>query len=451
MSTQLRALADHYSTLQGNWHVSDRSGDYSRLVVPNGNSNEPFHRWFHMKEAFSHGLLARVVKDAGMQQAGCDLLDPFAGGGTSLLSALDLWSSPESTMHLTGIERNPLLWLVASTKVEAKLAGWSIHDQVLGAADAVIAQAKLKSSYEAPATPSATLNNRAYYSAEAVSQLYRTKDVIDNLSVAPQIKNVLLLALASAVEPSGKLRRDGRALRFEPKRIPIEPLVAFAARCRLIVEDLKNSPPLTSSALVDLGDGRRPDMSIDSSASVDLAIFSPPYPNNIDYTEVYKAESWILGCYDTVEDMKSQRLSTVRSHPSVNFGDDYWYQQGQYRARVDELVAPLLSAIPLDRYRHGRYRLVLGYVDDMLQVLERCAPLVRKSGRLVFVVGNSAHGSGDQRFVIAADVLIAALAEFVGWQVEEVRVSRKLSRKATSGALSRESVVSLVPPGGQHE
>jgi DNA modification methylase len=34
------------------------------------------------------------------------------------------------------------------------------------------------------------------------------------------------------------------------------------------------------------------------SADFDLILTSPPYPNNIDYSEVYKLELWLLGFID---------------------------------------------------------------------------------------------------------------------------------------------------------
>jgi hypothetical protein len=88
---------------------------------------------------------------------------------------------------------------------------------------------------------------------------------------------------------------------------------------------------------------------------------------------------------------------------------------------------------------------VRGYFDDMLQVFQSARKTIRRDGTLVFVVGNSVHGMGEDRFVIAADLLMAALAQTAGWVVEEIRVARWTTRRGSGGDFLRESVVCLTP------
>ncbi|MEV0662171.1 hypothetical protein ACIBI3_34180 [Actinomadura luteofluorescens] len=173
-------------------------------------------------------------------------------------------------------------------------------------------------------------------------------------------------------------------------------------------------------------------------------VFSPPYPNNIDYTEVYKIEAWALELYGNSLEMKAQRLSTLRSHPSVLFPEKYNYQENPAtRREIELLINPILAAVPEDRYQRGRKQVIVGYVDDMLSVLTNLRRVAAQNCSCAIVVGNSVHGSGESRYVIAADLVLSRLAELAGWAVEEIRVARNLRRRAADVDHLRESVIIL--------
>jgi adenine-specific DNA methylase len=289
-----------------------------------------------------------------------------------------------------------------------------------------------------------TLNNEKYFPRQNVKDLVALRHAIDNVN-DEVARSVLRVCLASSVEACSQLRRDGRALRYAPQRAPRPALPVFTDRVASALQDLTFTEPSTASGHIHFGDGRNPP-AIVGEESYDWIIFSPPYPNNIDYTEVYKTEAWVLGCYGSAEDMRRQRLSTIRSHPSVRFDLEYSYRGLEIAPKVDEIVEPLIEAVPDDRYASGRREVIRGYADDMFATLRRCRDLIAKTGRLVFIVGNSAHGSHKaSSFVIAADVVMGALAELAGWRVQEIRIARQLKRRASDSEFLRESVVVLEP------
>ncbi|MEV4281655.1 hypothetical protein [Actinoplanes xinjiangensis] len=175
--------------------------------------------------------------------------------------------------------------------------------------------------------------------------------------------------------------------------------------------------------------------------SFDWIVFSPPYPNNIDYTEVYKTETWALGLFEDPPAMKAQRLSTLRSHTSIYFPDKYWYESTEFRDDVEALLGPVLSAIPEDRYERGRRQLVKGYADDMLQVFSTLKEVATASTRMAVTVGNSLHGNGSSRVIIASDLILCRLAEIAGWEIGEIRIARQLQRRSYVSPFLRESVL----------
>ncbi len=433
------SLEDHYRDLETRLPI-ELDDRYRALVVPNGNGQLPVHRWFHLKESFSAHMFDCVLDDAGLgRRRTLTVLDPYAGVGTSLVSALE-WAreSQSRTVNAVGIEQNPFLQMVAAAKVRAVTQG--VDDFPDFRARVLTAHGRRRFP-PAPAPALSTFANTSYFPAGDLSELLRLRATIDGVDGSPNAKALARICLAACLEPTSGLRRDGRALRHEPRKARVQPQAEFARRTEQIIEDSITLVRGSRGHAI-LGDGRRPGEQL-RDERFDLVLFSPPYPNNIDYTEVYKLENWFLGLITSAPAFREQRLRTVRSHPSVLFPPNYQVSENGYRAEFVRLVDPILEAVPPDRYQHQRRRLVRGYFDDMLATLERLRPLVASNGSVVYVVGNSGHGNGSDEFVIAADTVIAALAEAAGYTVDRIVVARRLSRRRGGSPLKRESVVFL--------
>jgi hypothetical protein len=432
------SLDGHYKSLEDRYPVEDHDG-YAALVVPNGNATRPVHRWFHLKESFSADLFERVVGDTGLgRQQALTVLDPYAGVGTSLVSALGWGAQTGRKVRAIGIEQNPFLHLVAQVKVRAISRG--VDDF------AEFRLRLLRSHRRGRFTPASapglsTFLNTSYFHAADLAELLRLKTGIEQVEGSGDARALARVCLAACLEPVSGLRRDGRALRFESRKVRAEPVAEFERRTAEVAEDLADASPMTRGIVVH-GDGRHPEQ-LSKDVEADLVLFSPPYPNNIDYTEVYKLENWFLGLISTTDAFREQRLRTVRSHPSVLFPPNYALSENGYRTEFTKLVGPILNAIPSGRYYHQRCRLIRGYFEDMLATLVRLQPLVAPEGRIVYVVGNSAHGQGSAGFVIAADTVIAGLAEAAGYEVDGIRVARRPARRKISSEQLRESVVFL--------
>ncbi|MCX4866512.1 MULTISPECIES: hypothetical protein [unclassified Streptomyces] len=441
----VQALDRHYSALESSWKVADCSADYGRLVVPHGNSEEPLYRWFHLKEAFSSRLLDRLLYDVGISpQADLSIADPFAGSGTTLLSGISACEINGYRANVFGVERNPFIWELSQAKLRARISGQSISEAFAAEFEKIKKfhdDLKLD-NFTVPGL--STLSNEDYFPSDHMQDLLRIRYAID-AGASQETRSIFRVCLASCVESSSRLRRDGRALRYEPSRDPKSPWESFLKRVEIIRKDLELTYPASSSGEVMLGDARQ-FSTLAVGREFDLILFSPPYPNNIDYTEIYKTEAWVLGCYGSEAEMKAQRQRTVRSHPSVRFSRGFSYLNSGFASAVQALIDPIISSVPIgDRYHEGRKEVIIGYADDMLRVLIECRGVVRENGRLVFVVGNSLHGSGDGKYVIAADVIMGRLAELCGWRVSEVKVARMLKRRTGESPFLRESLVVLEP------
>lgn len=441
-----RRVEEHYRALERHWLVQDGANDYGRLVTPTGNSDQPIHRWFHLKEGFSHALLLRVVKDLEMaNNESPRILDCFAGGGTTLVSAAELAASGATSVHVRGVERNPFLHLVASVKASASSSALpGLESRIIDTLPEVERRYKKKLSNTHQIPELATWRNAQYFNGDRRHELLSLRSAVGTFTNS-DVSEILLFAAAATVESCTQLRKDGRALRYQPTKIPREPWREFTRRLGEIVLDLSKRSRVNVDSLVVLGDGRRPDLCLPANADpYDLIVFSPPYPNNIDYTEVYKLEGWFLGAYGNHREFREQRLSTVRSHSSIASSGGYRFLDSESHSEVQDLLSPILCGVPQDRYLRARRAMINGYADDMLSTLTACRQLINSNGALVFVVGNSVHGT-KQPFIVAADLLIARLGELCGWHVREIRPARYPRRRRIESNFVRESIVVLEP------
>ncbi|MHB1527684.1 MAG: hypothetical protein ACYCZN_15670 [Candidatus Dormibacteria bacterium] len=423
---------------------SDRT--YEQLVTPNGNGTSPIHRWFHLKEAFSSRLLPQILADISLaQHRDLRVLDPFIGSGTAAISLADLVRTGDlDSPSVFGYECNPFLQLVASTKLEALQNPSSTF---LSFAKRVAAAAALDRIEPAPIPDLSAFHQPSFFASADLTKLLQLRQAIQSLRPTadhPLDANLALTCLGGAIEPSSSLRRDGRALRFVPGKPRTRPIAEFLRRAECVAEDMP-SRSVDVRGRVLQGDGRTLIPIAVEPQSVDLVLFSPPYPNNIDYTEVYKLEAWLLGYITTQDAFIEQRRKTLYSHPSVRRTGGLHSPSHIGNQSAAEALTALLAAIPADRYAVGRSSMLQGYFDDLLTTLTSAYQALRPAGYLIYVVGNSLHGAGQSAFVVAADILIAELATVIGFDVHSIRIARRLRRRGESPYL-RESVVFLQRP-----
>ena len=428
-------LLQHYRRLEARFALVE-SGQYRSLVVPNGNDRAAVHRWFHLKEAFSSELLREVVVGSRLQdQSSLQVLDPFAGAGTTAVSLANLIAQRLlKRVTFYGFECNPFIHLVGT----AKLTAMQAPSNTFGRLARKVAATAYRGDVKVPPVPDlSTFHNDSYFDRSDLDLLLRLRAAIDlEASDGAKQEDVTLarLCLAATVEPISSLRRDGRALRYVPTKFRARPIPNFLARAEQIEEDMPVEP-IPVHGRIHLGDGRSM-CGVAARPTFDLVIFSPPYPNNIDYTEVYKMEAWLLGMFEDASAFKSQRLKTLYSHPSIR-------REAEYAevSDVTDVVAPVLEAVPDDRYAPQRRAMISGYARDMAQTLQSAWNRLRPGGDLVYIVGNSLHGNEEQGFIIAADLIMAEIASRTGFTIERVDVARRLRRRHSESPFLRESIV----------
>ena len=412
-------------------------------VVASGNDEQPIHRWFKLKESFSPKLLAEILKriyPAGFPKS-LSILDPFVGVGTTLLAAEQLARDEAGVaVQVTGVERNPFILFAAKTKAMWRQIDF---DQLLSAGSDAIEES-VASGIELPPLSSIT-TGRCITRHVSKRLLAIQRCIRQHTNEATQ--NALLLGLAAGIEPLSKIRKDGRALRIVERSHPTVRAVLYG-KWSQICSDCRASAaakPVPSFGMsVVSGDGRDLPGAGIADGTVDLVFTSPPYPNNIDYTEVYKLELWLLGFVRSGAEFLALRKTTFRSHPTCaapNPPAEFGAQLGT--GTLQGLLGPVLERAKAQPWRH---RLFEGYFSDMLRALAGCYRCLRAGGHAVFVVGNSLHGGGDSAYLVPTDLVIADMARGLGFETTEVIIARNLRRRLSGNHFLRESIVVMRKP-----
>jgi DNA modification methylase len=195
------------------------------------------------------------------------------------------------------------------------------------------------------------------------------------------------------------------------------------------------------------GDGRNLQAEGIEANSIDIVLTSPPYPNNIDYSEVYKLELWLLGFISSAKEFLGLRKLTLRSHPLSDLKAELaaGFKDAIAKCPLNQFFDPLLSRT--NAYdEKWRNRLALGYFSDLWTSLNQQYHCLRPGGRIFLVIGNSLHGRAGKAYLIPTDLLVAQLAKNLGFELEEILITRNTLRRLSGNHFLRESIVALRKP-----
>jgi DNA modification methylase len=430
----------------GQFRAAERSlpirtdDSFGPLVVATENGDAPIHRWFRLKESFSPSLLETIIPLLYPKRpATLSLLDTFAGVGTTLISAQ---LCPDMVIHSTGIERNPFIAFAARTKLR-----WpSITPEVLLDEGRRVLEAADGGHSILPSLTSITTGRCITLHKSRL--LIGIRDRIRAIKHAPT-RDALLLGLAATIEPISKIRRDGRALRIV-ERQPVRVAPTLMAQWSRITSDCtvtKARFPEASMPLLLEGDGRHPQKLGILPGSIDLVLTSPPYPNNIDYSEVYKLELWMLGFITHATDFLSLRRHTFRSHPTCAPPDlppDFVVATAT--GELKNTLNPIFARAVEDPQR---LRVFQGYFSDLWTTIKNIHACLKPGGHAVLVVGNSLHGTNDGAYLLPTDLVTAQMATPLGFNVMDTIIARNFRRRLTGNHFLRESLVILQKPHGR--
>jgi hypothetical protein len=408
---------------------------FEAAVNFSGSYQQPVHRWFRYREGFSPSLMELI-------HAGERVYDPFCGCGTALIEAA------RKRVAAVGTDVNPLAIFVAATKA----ADYSHNETEDFGRIAGLARAQ---DWGRAEPPRMSLLPKLFLPT-ALDELLRIKAVID--AADGRVHDLLKLAWLSILEDCSNVFKEGNGLKYRSKRrapgkyidIPDHIWIKrhfgtdvrgfvrhrWTAATQAISEDLRVRPSHWLSPKVIEGSCLNRD-TVQGIGEVDTAIFSPPYANRFDYFEAFKVELWMGGFVSEPAELARFRKRSMRNNLTVRNEAAYTLPELE---DLLSLMDPQSTSV-----RMGIKQTLRGYFEDIRSLAENLRGCLRRGGRSICVIGNSAYAG----VLIPTDTICAMIFEQAGLSVETVDVARHLTvspqqrRLMSADLLSsmRESVV----------
>lgn len=389
----------------------------------------PRHRWYFYKEGFSPELVKKAIKETGLKENDI-VLDPFNGSGTVTLTAAN------EGIKSIGFEVNPFTNFLSTTKTHSL-------------SKSTFNKLAEKTLLECSEGASSFLHTYSTFTDNGMNDKYLfNKDVLtafcgghSSLNCGnSKGANLVRLALISAIMRNSNAKKDGKCLRYKNnwEKLGYNKdtfMNSLEKEFQIIGEDLTEN--IKTTPIIKNGDSR---VLIDKlQDNFKLCITSPPYLNTFDYTDIYRPELFLGGFINTSEELRKLRYKTVRSHIQVNWNGP---QIPDFGSVFNDAYNKILKN--KESLMHVRIpEMIVAYFEDMKKVLQSLRLKAGKNASLWIVVSTSAYANVH----IPVDLILADIADQVGWKLKEIGVLRDIVKRKTKYSPDidklRESVVIL--------
>ncbi len=394
--------------------------EWHRWVTPVGLKDKPIHRWCVFPHSFTDELVSSLIDEWELNSKD-KILDPFAGAGTTVLTA------KVKGIPATGYDLSPFAVLAAQTKItnynlEKLRKAWNTLSKSID-----------------PNRWNGAMREYPRLVRDALpGKLLGAFDAIDNqigiLDCSKAERRFFRLALlrtlpiySRAVPTGGWLSWIGHGKRRDSLKASFERQVD-----RMLRDVEKEKLERKADWDVSLADARRlPDHKKNYSA----VITSPPYPNRHDYTRVFGVEL-MFGFLDW-EETRQLRYQSFESHPESHpnrpLSPSY--------SPPSKLNKILSSIQPKDEDQRIT-KLLSGYFLDLYLTLREVKRVCRIDAHIAFVLGNAQYFGVS----VLVDELTAEIGECLGLTCTKIVVVRYRGNSAQQMGKfgrtpSRESIV----------
>lgn len=303
------------------------------------------------------------------------VLDPMAGSGTVLAVA-------RAKGHRAfGFDLDPLAVLLASVWTQAVDADEITNEaeEVLARAQKVFPSLSVAAAYPDRSDDETQKFIRYWFDEYARRQLAALSSAI--LRVENKATRDALwvgfsrLIITKSAGASLAMDLSHSRPHREFTRAPVKPFDRFLDAIEVVVSNCpqRGSEPIGPRTVVKEGDARALDV---ASGTIDLVLTSPPYLNAIDYIRCSKFSLVWMG--HTIDELRAIRTKSVGTECSED--------EAMETPWVSALVKQLRLRSPLSQRHH---RLLATYAWDMGRALAEVSRVLRRSGRAVYVVGDS--------------------------------------------------------------
>lgn len=406
------------------------AGTYTTPVNFKESLGCPIHRWYSYKEGFSPSFVKGFIHKYTTSPDDV-VFDPYGGVGTTVLAANELGYQAYS------LDVSPLGNFASKVKnSKYTKADLACLYKTIEEFDIYIP------SFEDHYAISKTVIS--YFHEDTYKAIIGVRNFIDTIS-DEKIKNLFLLALLSDIESVSTHKKNGNGVK---KKIhPPQPATytvfkeTIKSRLSIFINDIKDLHKATKNRIID--GSCLDEYSLPKKA--DIVLTSPPYANCFDYSKVYLVELWLGGFFKCQDDQQRFREKSVISHVHYR-----WRREDAASIPVvDSIIVPLLKERNL--WSNSIPSMLTGYFRDMRRCLLNLSKNINPGATIGFVVGNPTYAG----VVVATDIILADIAESIGFTCEEITIYRKVIPSSQQTKLIegcdqkyvRESMVVLKWPG----
>jgi len=387
--------------------------------------DKPIHRWYVFPHSFTSELVHALIDDWGLESTD-NILDPFAGAGTTVLAA------KERGIAAVGYDLSPLATFVAQVKIRNYVLG-RLEEAWLHLRHTISARLRNGTSKSYPDLVRKALPGKILAAFDSIDR------DIDNMNASRAERDFFRLALLSVIPRYSRAVATGGWLSWVRKSNGASSVPSdLSAKVETMLGDLR----MTDIPRRALGRIKQADARIlpDSANTYSAVITSPPYPNRHDYTRIYGVEL-MFGFLDW-EATRRLRYQSFHSHPEarpVRPNLNIYSEP----ARLSQIVEKISKTTARPRLSN----MLVGYFQDMYLCLREVELVCRKNAYVAWVVGNAQYYG----LPIPVDELTAELGEQVGLTCDKLLTARFRGNSAQQmreygRRPSRESVVIFRKP-----
>jgi DNA modification methylase len=401
------------------------------------NRERTMHRWVPWIAGFSALFVDQIIAKVAEGKKRINVLDPFAGVGTTLVEAL------KHGHNAVGFEINPYAALACKAKtVAASYDLDELRDRIQDFRE--YGSAKVNGGHVAPLShpPEGFRSRVPFFSPGVQHQVLHCLDFIVNHTNA-WLQDLFRVAFGSVMvsfsnysyEPSlgtrvaaGKPNID-QADVFGIVSRKLEDMCEDIAMFQSWLGGFKTAPQariFTESYLDSASVVRR--------RSIDVLVTSPPYLNNYHYIRNTRPHMYWLGLAKSPSDLKDMEVSsfgqfwqTVRSGPEI-----------ELKPQIPKLSA-LMQTLRQRSPEKGAYggggwaNYAASYFNDCQRFATVTRTLMKPGGTVVVVIGNNIL----QGIEFPTDRFFAEIAQQAGFEIVELHEVRK---KRTGPSIVNSSV-----------
>ena len=375
--------------------------EYGPLISPVRDRGNPIYNWHAFKHSYSKKLVEKLVEKFKLSKNSW-VMDPFSGGGTTLLACKELGINSQ------GFDILPFSVFLSNVKTR-NYEPKKLREEIK----------KFKGKHPLPHKnidlPDIPIIHKAF-SKGVKNELLSLKHEINTLR-DPIVRDFYMLGLLSILESVSNTVKAGGFLRIKKNNLSKEKVRSkFISKIEKMIEDVEkfNSNRKFDLSKVKVNTIKADSRKLSSKRLFDAIITSPPYPNRHDYTRIYGLEL-IFNFVKNNDELKQIRYNTLRSHVEAR----KQFELKNYKK--PPIIDRLITRVKKSGLNNPQVpEMIEGYFEDMFLSLSQMQKYLKRKGRIALVVSNVRFGG----VAIPVDLILAEIGKQAGLTIKDVIIAR---------------------------